>query len=68
MTIEERAQVIYDELTTYKKADPVAWLAAALRQFEQEIERQMLLESGAITDAHDTRPLAMAAAVPDGED
>jgi len=39
ISIEERARVIYDELNANQRADPVAWLAEALRQFEREIRQ-----------------------------
>jgi len=39
---DERARIIYEELTTYKHADPVAWLAEALRQFQRETEQAIL--------------------------
>lgn len=57
MTYEERAAVIVEELNTYHKLDPVAWLAAVLRQFEHEIRNECNVQS-----------LAMAAQIPDGED
>ncbi len=70
---DERARIIHEELTTYKHADPVAWLAAALRQFEREIT------VGQMSDYHkgfyegieatkQTQPLAMTASVPETEE
>jgi len=56
ISIEERAAVIWEELTLHKQVDPVAWLAEALRQFEREI-----------TNQRTTKPLTMAA-VSDSEE
>ena len=35
--INERAQIIYDELHANARANPAAWLAEALKAFEREI-------------------------------
>ncbi len=69
MTHEERAAVIIEELNTYHKLDPVAWLAEALRRFERDVRFEYQLvttnaEYATFIRSHDRPPLAMAASVP----
>lgn len=63
ISVEERAQIFWDELTSFKHLNPVGWIAVALRQFQQEIVDEVARPALPNPPTH----LTLAASAEDGD-